>query len=127
MNTNHRRPSRLYRQGKTGKLMGVCAGVGEYFGVDPWLVRIPALFSLFVFTVPTTVGYLVAAWLLPDAPEDLYESGEEASFWRDVRTKPHHSAQGLRHRFRECERRLQALEAYVTSREFGLNRDISSL
>ena len=23
-----------------GKLMGVCAGIGEYFGIDPTLVRI---------------------------------------------------------------------------------------
>jgi hypothetical protein len=33
----------------------------------------------------------------------------------------------LRYRYRELERRLQAIEAYVTSREFELNRNLNDL
>ncbi|MBU7580763.1 MAG: PspC domain-containing protein [Porphyrobacter sp.] len=34
-------PSRSFRLDKAdGKLAGVCAGIGNYFGIDPLLVRI---------------------------------------------------------------------------------------
>lgn len=34
-------PSRNFRLDKTnGKLLGVCSGIGSYFGIDPLLVRI---------------------------------------------------------------------------------------
>lgn len=34
-------PSRSFRLDKaSGKLFGVCAGIGNYFGIDPLLVRI---------------------------------------------------------------------------------------
>ncbi|MEF8833181.1 MAG: PspC domain-containing protein [Candidatus Thermoplasmatota archaeon] len=31
---------RLYRSGKDKFLGGVCGGIGEYFGIDPMIVRI---------------------------------------------------------------------------------------
>ncbi|MEF8835312.1 MAG: PspC domain-containing protein [Candidatus Thermoplasmatota archaeon] len=31
---------RLYRSGKDKLLGGVCGGIGEYFGIDPMIVRI---------------------------------------------------------------------------------------
>ena len=34
-------PSRSFRLDKhSGKVFGVCAGIGNYFGIDPLLVRI---------------------------------------------------------------------------------------
>lgn len=34
-------PARRFRlDGQNGKLMGVCSGIGNYFGIDPTLVRI---------------------------------------------------------------------------------------
>jgi phage shock protein PspC (stress-responsive transcriptional regulator) len=36
-----RSPSKSFRLDKQdGKLMGVCSGIANYFGIDPWLVRI---------------------------------------------------------------------------------------
>lgn len=31
---------RFHLDGQNGKLMGVCSGIGNYFGIDPTLVRI---------------------------------------------------------------------------------------
>lgn len=119
--------NRLYRSVEHRVVLGVCAGLAEYWGLDLWLVRAGALVGLFVFTVPTVLGYLLAGWLLDSAPAGLYANHEEETFWRRVRTEPEQTVRGLRHRFREIERRTRAIEAYVTSREFGLRRDIDEL
>jgi phage shock protein C len=48
-------------------IAGVCAGLGRRLGVDPWLVRIVAIVSLFL---PGTqiVAYLVLWILMPSDP-----------------------------------------------------------
>ena len=122
-----RSPNRLYRNPREGKILGVCAGIADYFGFNVWAVRFAAIVSLLLFPAPTLVAYLVAGTLLDKKPEGLYASGEEEIFWRSVRTEPGQTVGGLKHRSRELERRLRTLEAYVTSREFELNRGIHDL
>lgn len=120
-------PSRLYRIPQEGKILGVCAGLADYFGMNPWTVRLMAAISLVFFTLPTLVAYFTAAALLPRRPEHLYATREEEVFWRDVRTAPGQTVGDLRLRFQQLERRLRAMEAYVTSKEFDLNREINDL
>ena len=59
---------RLYRSRRDRQLTGVSGGLGEYFGVDPTLVRI----GWVVVTLATGPGALVAdgllALLMPKAP-----------------------------------------------------------
>jgi len=119
--------NRLYRRLDERVALGVCAGVAEYWGLDAWLVRTGAVVGLFVFTVPTVLAYLLAGWLLDPAPAGLYASRDEAAFWQRVRTEPEQTVRGLGLRTRDIERRMRAIEAYVTSREFGLRRDIDEL
>lgn len=55
---------RLYRTQQGTYLFGVCGGLGEFFGVDPNLVRLLAL----VLTCCGTLGfwvYLAAAIIIP--------------------------------------------------------------
>lgn len=56
---------RLYKDTENQKIGGVCAGVAQYFDLDPTIVRLVwALFSIFY-----GVGILIyiAAWIaLPD-------------------------------------------------------------
>ena len=127
--TNSPRPSpgRFYRDSEGGLLLGVCAGIADYFGFAPFAVRVAAVFGLFFFTVPTVVAYGIAGMLLEKKPQHLYASREEEDFWRRVRVEPGHTVSELRHRFRDIERRIRAAEAYVTSSEFKLNRDIGEL
>ena len=119
--------TRLYRDPRKGKLLGVCAGVADYFGVNPWAVRLAAIIGLLLFAPPTLIAYGIAAMLLPVKPVDIYDTPAEESFWRGVRVEPSRTTRDLRHRFRELERRLRALEAYITSREFDLSREINNL
>ncbi len=45
-------------------LCGVCAGIGEYFGIDPTVIRILAVLLGCTFT--GIVAYIVAAVIMPE-------------------------------------------------------------
>ncbi|MBT3359922.1 MAG: envelope stress response membrane protein PspC [Rhodospirillales bacterium] len=120
-------PNRLYRNLDTAMLKGVCAGIADYFGIEPIIVRGGAIVSLFAFTPPTIIVYVVLAKVLPPRPADLYETPGEEAFWTRVRVEPTGTVATLRHRFREMEKRLRNVETFVTSREFRLNREINDL
>lgn len=48
------------------KIYGVCAGLAACYEQPIWVMRLLAIALLVVFPVATIVGYLVAAFLLPD-------------------------------------------------------------
>ena len=54
----------------------------------------------------------------------LYQTQEQAEFWRGVSNAPSDVFGSLRHRFRELNLRLERMEAYVTSREFSIDREL---
>ena len=55
---------RRFRRGqRDGLIMGVCAGVADFFSLDRSVVRIIALLLLWFFTVPTLLLYLLLGWL----------------------------------------------------------------
>lgn len=60
---------RLYRK-ETGKVIcGVCAGVAEYFNLDPTVVRLVwAVASCFAFFAGI-VAYIAAALIIPEEPK----------------------------------------------------------
>ena len=120
-------PNRLYRNLDNAMIKGVCAGVADYFGVEVLLVRAGALVSLFAFTLPTIVIYVILTKVVPPRPAGLYETPGEEAFWTRVRVEPVGTVSTLRHRFREMEKRLRDVETFVTSREFRLNREINDL
>lgn len=120
-------PNRLYRNMDNAMLKGVCAGVADYFGIEPWIVRAGTLVSLFAFTVPTIIVYIVLVRMVPPRPPGLFEKPGEEAFWTRVRVEPTGTVSSLRHRFREMEKSLRDLETFVTSREFRLNREINDL
>jgi len=121
------RPSRLYRNTGRGKIAGVCAGLADYFGVSPFLLRFVAVIALFMFTLPTLVCYFLAALLIDKAPDYSYQTEAEKEFWRQVRLKPSESLSRLRHRFREQEHRIRNMEAFVTSSEAKLHQAFRDL
>jgi phage shock protein C len=126
---NHRQPSRrgLYRDPRRAWLAGVCAGIADYFGVSPGLVRCLVILSGMFFTFPTLLGYVIAAFVLERRPDDMYASAKEEAFWRSVRLEPSRTAHDLIRKFQDLERRLRAAEARVTSSEFKLRRQFRDL
>jgi len=59
---------KLVRSATDKKIAGVCAGVAEYFDLDPTLVRILWLLSLLLLAGGGGLGYLLCWMVLPKGP-----------------------------------------------------------
>ena len=118
-------PHRLYRDRQNGMIAGVCAGIAEYAGLNVKGTRIVlALLCLTPMLGLIIVSYIALAIVLPVKPDELYQNTEQAEFWRGVSNAPADVFGSLRHRFRELNMRLERMEAYVTSREFAIDREL---
>lgn len=56
-------PKEFVRSDKQKMIAGVCGGVGEYFGIDPNLVRVLAVIGALISGGTLALVYL-AAWML---------------------------------------------------------------
>ena len=63
---------RLYRSRKNRVLAGICGGLGEYFDIDPVVVRLITV-VLTIFGLPIFV-YLIAIFIIPNEPMEGVES-----------------------------------------------------
>lgn len=60
---------RLYKSRNDKKLEGVCAGIADYFNLDPTLVRaVYALVTIFSVGIPGVIAYIVLAAVMPVEP-----------------------------------------------------------
>jgi phage shock protein PspC (stress-responsive transcriptional regulator) len=57
-------PNKLYRSRTDRKIWGVCGGLAKYFNVDPTIIRIIAVASLFVGSLGFWI-YLIMALIVP--------------------------------------------------------------
>jgi len=56
---------RLYRSRTERKIAGVCGGLGEYFGVDPTLIRLLFVLGL-IFVGGTLLAYIILMIVIPE-------------------------------------------------------------
>ncbi|MGL4779778.1 MAG: PspC domain-containing protein [Bacteroidales bacterium] len=60
---------KLYRSSTDKMIAGVCGGLGDYFNVDPTLIRLGAVILLFITALfPTIIAYIIAAIIVPVKP-----------------------------------------------------------
>ena len=60
---------KLYRSRNDSRLAGVLGGLGEYFEVDPTLIRLAyVIFTLTTGFFPGIIGYLLAILIIPKEP-----------------------------------------------------------
>lgn len=57
---------KLYRLEEGKMLCGVCAGIAEYFNIDPTIVRL--IWALFACTGSGLLAYVIAAFIIPVKP-----------------------------------------------------------
>ena len=120
--------TRFYRNKRDGKVMGVCAGIADYTGIDVTMVRLMFLFSLFMSGGSILPVYFIAGWMSPDRPYELErDTPAERQFWQGVRASPGRSARAIGARFKDIDRRLADIEHYVTTENRSLAREIDSL
>lgn len=102
---------------RNGKLMGVCAGIADYFNIDATVVRIGVVLATLIGGFPWTLfAYGVAAWVADPKPLGL-ESAES------LRT----STSDLRDRMRNIDRRMAEVDRYVVGENDRLAREIEEL
>lgn len=59
---------RLYRSGKNKVIAGVCGGIGEYFNIDPVIVRL--VWVLFALAYGSgLLAYIIAWIIIPKNPK----------------------------------------------------------
>lgn len=57
---------RLYKSSQNRIICGVCGGIGEYFNVDPTIIRL--LLVLIAMTGSGILAYFIAAIIMPEEP-----------------------------------------------------------
>lgn len=120
--------TRFYLDKRHGKLMGVCAGIADYTGLDVTLVRIMFVSAVFMSGGSVLPLYFIAGFMADDKPRELaIGDQEEQRFWQGVRASPTRTARDIRGRLREIDRRLADIESYVTTENRSLAREIEQL
>ena len=148
----NRKRGELYRNSEQGKIAGVCAGIADYFGWETWLIRILVVSGV-LFGMPFLILVYIAGWFILDkSPEQVHvkinraqshfsngnQQGKRATNVDNesikVKTRiwqagepPKQALHDIRRKFRSLERKLQAMEQYVTSAEFTVSREINKL
>ena len=118
----------FYRDKRNGKVMGVCAGIADYTGLDVSLVRIMVVGAVFMSGGSVLPLYFIAGFLANDKPRELVsENADDKRFWQGVRASPARSARDIRSRMREIDRRLADIEQYVTTENRSLANEIEQL
>ncbi|MEI3175692.1 MAG: PspC domain-containing protein [Lachnospiraceae bacterium] len=59
-------PKRLYRSTRDKLFLGVCGGIGEYFNIDPTIIRV--IWAIFGCTGAGILAYFIAAVPMPSDP-----------------------------------------------------------
>jgi len=59
---------RLYKSATDKKLDGVCAGIAEYFNIDPTVIRLLWVLAT-LFVGAGVLAYIVAAIVMPRSPQ----------------------------------------------------------
>lgn len=63
---------KLYRSKTQKMLCGVCGGLGEYFNIDPTLIRLGAILLACFSAGTLLIAYFVAAVVIPDEDHVIY-------------------------------------------------------
>lgn len=118
---------KLYRNRQRGIVGGVCAGLADYFEIDPIIVRILFVAALFMTLQVAFIVYWVAYFALDNNPDALTDSSGKLCSKFNSAYERQSVLNSVHHRFTNIEKRLRRLEAYVTSNRFKLRDEIDQL
>ena len=122
------RRTRFYLDKRNKRLMGVCSGIADYFGWDATWVRVGLVAATVMGVGFLPLVYLAIGFIADPKPSMLYnESAEARKFWTNVRVSPQRTVRDVNASFRDADRRLRDIEAYVTSSNSRLANEIEQL
>lgn len=121
---------RLRRNKIDGVFGGVCAGFGDYFGLDHTITRILFVLSVVFLGFPLLAYFVLWVFIPKDKRAPYRREYRQANRARQenpgapVRTA---SFKDVKSKYRSLEGRLQDLERNITSKEWKLNREFRDL
>ena len=140
---------RIYKNRHNKKIAGVCSGIADYLEINPFIVRLLALLSLF-FGPFAIIAYIVAYVVMDTNPDDNDYVYSRRARHRDSGNPdscepPRKQHQGrsfnkpfdkpfdkrdiedCADKFSDLERKLERLEATITSKKFKLHREFKRM
>ena len=75
------KPKRLCKSSTDKKIFGVCAGIADYFNIDPTILRIIWLALVLLYGTGVLL-YIICAIILPEAPTK-YNSEDYKNIYND--------------------------------------------
>ncbi|MGH6787893.1 MAG: envelope stress response membrane protein PspC [Novosphingobium sp.] len=117
----------FYRDKQNAKLLGICAGIADYTGVNAIWVRLGFLGLVFMTGGSILPFYFIAGFLANKKPPHLYVDQQEQKFWQRVRQSPTRTARDVRASFRDIDRRLADVELYYVTANPRLSEEIERL
>ena len=119
--------TRFYKDKVNKKLMGVCAGIADYTGINSIWVRLGFLGLVFVTGGTILPIYFLVGLLADKKPQELYVDRQEQQFWQGVRQSPARTAREVKGQLREIDRRLAEVETFYVSSNPRLSSEIERL
>ena len=134
----------LYRNRSEGWIGGVCAGLAAHLGVPNWVVRLAAV-ALLMFKGSLAFWLYVIAWVgiapkasrwsdLPEEEEvqiEMEYDDDRNTYRRKTGSRctdaPAERVRKAKERVAKAASRIEAMERYVTSRPYDLNREFSKV
>ncbi len=118
----------LYKDKQNAKILGVCAGIADYTGVNVFWVR---LVTIVLACTPAGgfvwPAYFLSGIFLNKKPAEHYVDKQEQKYWQRVRQSPKRTAREIRAHFRDIDRRLAEVEGYYVSNNARLSAEIERL
>ena len=141
---------KLYRDPDNGPLFGVCTGIAQYFGIEPWITRLACVLGVVCIGWVVIPAYVVAIFVMDRRPDpEIYEEPPQYSDrYRKSRTKRRDSRHNPDHRpidqyeepsnFRwrlsvvrrdiaKMDQKLQRMETHVTSGRYELLKEFEKI
>ncbi len=132
------------------KILGVCAGIADYFGRPVWEIRLCAVMGLIFIPSMVIPAYFIMYFLMDDKPRyrrftDRFAEAESGHYEQDDNLSENaqrstndrsmgrptmdnvQAMQVVKEKFSEVEQRLRRMETHVTSPRFELQREFKKI
>ena len=134
----------LRRDDENAKIVGVCAGIANYYGVEAWIVRCIAVTGLLFFGSIVFPAYWIMYFVMDDPEtEEKPSKGRRDRKRRpgndsqptevpllaeaDRELSPRRNLRNVQADLQEVELRLRRMETHVTSGQYELQRELHKI
>ncbi|MXZ56385.1 MAG: PspC domain-containing protein [Gammaproteobacteria bacterium] len=141
---------RLYRDPEHGPLFGVCTGIADYLGIEPWIVRALTVVGVVCIAWIVIPAYIVAIFVMDKKPYDEEEMTPVHGRYRRSRRRYSRTSKGytrtvdefsdsaakssmifrmgmVKRDIAQMEKKLSRMEHYITSGRYRLDEEFRAL